>query len=130
MNSDQRRVALQVGLFLLTLISTTLAGAEWTNSKSIYMKGYTWSDFLSGFQYSIPFLGILTVHELGHYLMAKYHKVKVTLPYYLPLPPFPLSIGTMGAVIRLGKVYSKKQNFDIGLAGPLAGFVAALVVLF
>jgi membrane-associated protease RseP (regulator of RpoE activity) len=131
MNSDQRRVALQIVLFLLTLISTTLAGAEWTNSKSIYMKGYTWSDFFSGFHYSIPFLGILTVHELGHYFMAKYHKVNATLPYYLPLPPFPFSIGTMGAVIRLrSKVYSKKQNFDIGLAGPLAGFVAALVVLF
>ena len=131
MNSDQRRVALQIGLFLLTLICTTFAGSEWTHSRSIYMKDYTWSDFLSGFQFSISFLGILTVHEFGHYFMAKYHKVKVTLPYYIPMPPFLFSIGTMGAVIRLrSKVYSKKQNFDIGLAGPLAGFVAALVVLF
>ncbi|HMG92568.1 MAG TPA: site-2 protease family protein [Chryseolinea sp.] len=130
MNSDQRRVALQIVLLLLTLICTTIAGAEWTNGKSIYMKDYTWSDFFSGFHFSIPFLAILTVHELGHYFMAKYHKVKVTLPYYIPMPPFPFSIGTMGAVIRMGKVYSKKQNFDIGLAGPLAGFMAALVVLF
>jgi len=53
------------------------------------------------------------------------------LPYYLPMPPLPFSIGTMGALIRLReKVYSKKQNFDIGFAGPLAGFVAALIILF
>ena len=131
MNSDLRRVIFQIILFLLTLTSTTLAGAEWTYSKSIYLEGYSWSDFLSGLEFSIPFLLILTVHEFGHYFTAKYHNVDVTLPYYLPLPPFPFSIGTMGAVIRLkSRVYSKKQNFDIGLAGPLAGFVMALMVLY
>ena len=95
------------------------------------MPDYTWDDFYSGFHFSIPFLLILTVHEFGHFFMAKYHKVKATLPYYIPMPPFQFSIGTMGAVIRLkSKVHSKRQNFDIGLAGPLAGFVMALVVLF
>jgi membrane-associated protease RseP (regulator of RpoE activity) len=131
MSSDLRRVILQLILFLLTLISTTLAGAEWTYGRSVYMEDFGWNDFVSGFEFSIPFLLILTVHEFGHYFMARYHKVKVTLPYYIPLPPFPFSIGTMGAVIRLrSRVYSKKQNFDIGLAGPLAGFVTALIVLF
>ena len=131
MNSDQKRVLLQLGLFIITFITTTLAGAEWTYGRSVFVKNYSWSDFLSGLEYSIPFLLILTVHEFGHYFAARYHKVKVTFPYYLPMPPLPFSIGTMGALIRLReKVYSKKQNFDIGFAGPLAGFVAALVILF
>lgn len=129
--SERRRVLLQIGLFVITFITTTIAGAEWTYGKSIYAPTYTWSDFLSGLEFSIPFLLILTVHEFGHYFMARYHKIKVSLPYYLPMPPLPYSIGTMGAVIRLKeKVYSKKQNFDIGLAGPLAGFITALVILF
>jgi len=131
MNSDQKRVFLQLGLFIITFVTTTLAGAEWTYGRSIFAENYSWSDFLSGLEYSIPFLLILTVHEFGHYFAARYHKVKVTLPYYLPMPPLPFSIGTMGALIRLReKVYSKKQNFDIGFAGPLAGFFAALVILF
>lgn len=131
MNSDQKRVLLQLGLFITTFITTTIAGAEWAYGRSVYMPDYSWSDFFSGLQFSVPFLLILTVHEFGHYFVAKYHKIKVTLPYYLPMPPLQFSIGTMGAVIRLReKVFSKKQNFDIGLAGPLAGFVTALAVLF
>ena len=131
MSSDRRRVIIQIILFLLTIACTTLAGSSWTYSRLLGFTEYTWKDFLSGMEYSIPFLLILTVHELGHYFTARYHKVKVTLPYYIPLPPFPYSFGTLGAVIRLkSKVYSKKQNFDIGIAGPLAGFVMALIVLF
>jgi len=101
MNSDQKRVLLQLGLFIITFITTTLAGAEWTYGRSVFVKNYSWSDFLSGLEYSIPFLLILTVHEFGHYFAARYHKVKVTFPYYLPMPPLPFSIGTMGALIRL-----------------------------
>lgn len=131
MSSDQKRVLLQLALFITTFITTTIAGAEWTYGRSVFMPDYSWSDFFSGLQFSVPFLLILTVHEFGHYFAAKYHKIKVTLPYYLPMPPLQFSIGTMGAVIRLReKVFSKKQNFDIGLAGPLAGFVMALAVLF
>jgi membrane-associated protease RseP (regulator of RpoE activity) len=131
MTSDQKRVLLQLGLFILTFITTTLAGAEWAYGRSIFAKDYAWSDFVSGLEFSIPFLLILTVHEFGHYFVARYHKLKVTLPYYLPMPPLPFSIGTMGALIRIKeKIYSKKQNFDIGIAGPLAGFAAALIILF
>jgi len=131
MRREQKRIVLQITLFILTLITTTLAGAEWTYSKSIFMAGFTWADFVSGFEFSLPFLGIFTVHEFGHYFTARYHGVKATLPYYIPVPPFPLSIGTFGAVIRLrSKVYSKKQNFDIGISGPLAGFVMTMIILF
>ena len=131
MSSDRKRLILQILLFLLTIVCTTLAGSFWIHSRLIGFTDYTWKDFLGGLEYSIPFLLILTVHEFGHYFMARYHKVKVTLPYYIPFPPLPFSLGTLGAVIRLrSRVYSKKQNFDIGIAGPLAGFVMTLIVLF
>ncbi|MGC3946865.1 MAG: site-2 protease family protein [Chryseolinea sp.] len=130
MTRESRTLLIQAALFITTLITTTLAGAEWTYGKSIFIPGYEWSDFVSGFAFSIPFLLILTTHELGHYFTARYHSVSATLPFYIPIPPLPFSIGTMGALIRLRqKVYSKRQNFDIGISGPLAGFVMALIVL-
>lgn len=86
---------------------------------------------MQGMQFSIPFLLILTVHEFGHYFTALYHKVKSSLPYYIPFPPVLFSIGTMGAVIRLrSKVPSTRKNFDIGVAGPMAGFIVALAILY
>ena len=131
MNREQRRVIIQALLFITTIITTSLAGAEWTYGRSVFMPDYSWEDFQSGLTYSIPFLMFLTVHEFGHYFMAKYHRVSATLPYYIPMPPFPFSIGSMGAVIRFRqKVHSKMQIFDIGIAGPLAGFAVSLVVLF
>ncbi len=91
---------------------------------------YEWADFLEGLKFSIPFLLFLTVHEFGHYFTAIAHKVKTTLPYYIPLPPFFL-VGTMGAIIRIkGMIWSKKQYFDIGVSGPIAGFVIAFACLF
>jgi membrane-associated protease RseP (regulator of RpoE activity) len=133
MNSDQKRVLLQVGLFIATFITTTIAGAEWAYGRSVLMADYTWQDFVSGLAFSIPFLMFLTFHEFGHYFTARYHKIKVTLPYYLPIPSFllPNPIGTLGAVIRImERIYSKTQNFDIGVSGPLAGFVVGLITLF
>lgn len=130
-NREGVRIGLQGLLFLATFVTTTLAGAEWSFGKSVYVKGFGWEDFMLGLPFSVSFLGILTVHEFGHYFTARYHRVKSSLPYYIPLPPFPLSIGTMGAIIRLRqRVYSNIQNFDIGLAGPLAGFILALGILF
>lgn len=130
MKREHRTLLIQGVLFITTLITTTIAGAEWTYGKSVFAAGYGWSDFASGFSFSVPFLLILTTHELGHYFTARYHSISVTLPYYIPLPP-PLLIGTLGAVIRFReKVYSKRQSFDIGIAGPLAGFAMTLAVLF
>ncbi|HRG78538.1 MAG TPA: site-2 protease family protein [Cyclobacteriaceae bacterium] len=118
-------------LFIVTFITTTLAGAEWTYGKSVLVGGYTWQDFYSGLPYAICFLTILTAHEFGHYFTAIYYKVRTSLPYFIPLPPIPLMLGTLGALIRLRqRVYSTKENFDIGIAGPLAGFVVSLGFLF
>lgn len=90
-------------------------------------------DFWRGLQFSLPFLGVLTVHEFGHYYYSKKYKAKVTLPLYIPawlgFLPLP-SIGTMGAFIRLkSQLKSRTEFFDVGVAGPLAGFVAALLLL-
>ena len=119
-------------LFVTTIITTTLSGAEWIGSGSIfYSEDYSFDDFLSGLYFSIPFLGILTVHEFGHYFTARWYKIKVTLPYYIPFWfQIPL-IGTMGAVIRIKEgIKSRKEFFDVGISGPLAGFVVALGVLY
>lgn len=125
-----RTLLIQGLLFVITLATTTLAGAEWAYGKSLLLPGYQWSDFVSGFAFSIPFLLILTTHEFGHYFTARYHGVDVSLPWYIPLPPLPYFIGTLGALIRIRqKVHSKRENFDIGISGPLAGFIMALLVL-
>ncbi len=129
MNKDQKRVTLQAILFLTTFLTTTLAGSFFMLGKAPLLTEFTWSDFYAGLEYSVPFLLILTVHEFGHYLTARYYKVDVTLPYYIPIPPI-ISFGTMGALIRIkSRIPSNKINFDIGIAGPLAGFVMALIVL-
>lgn len=123
-------------LFLLTLITTTLAGGEWVYGKSILVSGeaaLTWPYFLKSLHFSIPFIGILFVHELGHLFTSIYHKVRCTLPYFIPgwfgFLGSP-SLGTFGAIIRMkGFVNSRKKYFDIGISGPLAGFALALAVL-
>jgi membrane-associated protease RseP (regulator of RpoE activity) len=133
----QKRRLIQIGLAVLTLITTTIAGAEWMYGRPLmyYSDGLTFDEVLSGFYYSIPFLGILTFHEFGHYITARYYNIKVTLPYYIPFwlgfIGVPFLIGTMGAFIRiLEPIKSRKEYFDVGIAGPLAGFVVALMVLY
>lgn len=123
-------------LFVLTLITTTLAGGEWVYGKSVMAEGdsfLTWEYFQKSMAFSIPFVGILLIHELGHFFTSVYHKVKSSLPYFIPAwlgfigAP---SIGTFGAIIRMKThVNSRKKFFDIGVAGPIAGFVIALGVL-
>lgn len=136
MNQRFKTYLLHGGLFLITLITTTLAGAEWMYGRIfIPFEGSQplgWTEFLAGFQFSLPFLAILTVHEFGHYFTAKANRVKVTLPYYIPIWfGIGQSIGTLGAFIRINEfINSRRKYFDIGIAGPLAGFVLALVVLW
>jgi membrane-associated protease RseP (regulator of RpoE activity) len=139
MNKDRKRLLIQLALFVVTLLATTVSGAEWMYSKYVFWvdEAYQmeWSDFVGGFQFSIPFLLILSFHEFGHYFTARYHKIGVTLPYYIPLwlgflPGFP-SFGTMGAMIRItDRIYSLKHYFDVGVSGPLAGFVIAIGVIW
>ncbi|MBN8578998.1 MAG: site-2 protease family protein [Cytophagales bacterium] len=130
MNPKVKTALIHGSLFLVTFITTTMAGAEWTYGKSVLFTEFTWNDFVNGLPYSICFLSILTAHEFGHYFTAIYHRVRTSLPYYIPLPPIPFMFGTLGALIRLReRVKTTTQNFDIGIAGPLAGFVMSLLFL-
>lgn len=131
MNPKLKSYLIHSSLFIVTLVTTTLAGAEWTHGKSVLVPGYSWADFYSGLPYAICFLTILTAHEFGHYFTAVFYKVRTTLPYFIPLPPIPMMFGTLGALIRIKQqVKSTQQHFDIGIAGPLAGFVFALGFLW
>jgi len=130
MNQNTKSYLLHGSLFIVTFITATMAGAEWTYGKSVFMTDYTWADFASGLPYSICFLTILTCHEFGHYFTAIHYRIKTTLPYYIPLPPLPFFLGTLGALIRIKeRIISNKQQFDVGIAGPLAGFVVAIAFL-
>ena len=112
-------------LFVATVFSTLVVGATYsaeTQEQALQI----WR----GWPFSLSLLLILGAHELGHYFAARYHKVPVTLPYFIPLP-FVSFIGTMGAFIRLkGPVKNRRALLDVGVAGPLAGLVFALPILW
>ena len=88
---------------------------------------YIKQSFGGGIAFTVSFLGILLAHEFGHYFVAKHHKTAVSLPYFLP---FPNLLGTLGAVILTKEIpRNKKVLLDIGIAGPLAGFIVTIPVL-
>ncbi|MBK7316709.1 MAG: site-2 protease family protein [Anaerolineales bacterium] len=128
----QDNISTNIILFVLTVLSVMLAGAQ--------PEGPVPDDFMgqllllaksifTGWPFALSLLGILLTHELGHYFMSRYHKTPATLPYFIPLP---LSLlGTMGAaIIMRGIPKNKRVLFDIGVAGPIAGLIVALPVLF
>jgi membrane-associated protease RseP (regulator of RpoE activity) len=121
-------------LFLLTLATTTLVGAghyvAFLRAFRDVEIPFTWELLTRGLPYSLTILGILGAHEMGHYLACRRYQVDATLPYFLPLPP-PFFTGTLGAVIRIREAFpTKNVLFDIGVAGPIAGFVALVPALF
>ena len=86
-------------------------------------------DALGGVAFGATLMAILTCHELGHYIVARRHGVDVSLPYFIPLPPM-ISLGTLGAVIRMSKpIDDRNALFDVGAAGPIAGLVVAIPLL-
>lgn len=118
-----------LALFLVTFVTTLIAGVEWTTGT---MGPYDFPFLAKGLPYSLSVLFILACHEFGHYFASKAHKVDATLPYFIPFPPIPgfFHFGTMGAVIRTRtRIPDNRAMFDIGVAGPIAGFIACLIVL-
>ena len=123
-----RRDWINIALLAATVVTTTLAGALiWLTYVGGQNLGPT--DFIYGAIYfSIPVLTILGLHELAHYFMARRRKIDASLPYFIPLPP-PFLFGTFGAFISIREPFpDKKALFDIGAAGPLAGFAASIPI--
>ncbi|MFW6153427.1 MAG: site-2 protease family protein [Halobacteriota archaeon] len=109
-------------LFVATLFSTLYVGAIWYH---IDLSSDP-TAIMHAWPFALGVMGVLGIHELGHYAMSRYHGVKASLPYFLPVPTI---FGTMGAVIKIsGRIPSRKALFDIGVAGPIAGIVATVVV--
>jgi membrane-associated protease RseP (regulator of RpoE activity) len=111
-------------LFLATVLTTTAQGASYVH------KGESMWPLWDGWVYSVPLLLILLSHEFGHYVAARLHGVPASLPYFIPLPPPIGLLGTMGAVITQEATTDRKKLIDIGAAGPLAGLVVAIPVLW
>lgn len=129
LTSKKKSVLVHITLFVITFFTTIIAGMEWTTGK---MGPYEVNEMMRGLPYALSILFVLTVHEFGHYFAALYHKVKATLPYFIPFPPIPgfFNFGTMGAVIKTKSVIpNNRAMFDIGVAGPIAGFIASTALL-
>jgi membrane-associated protease RseP (regulator of RpoE activity) len=135
------RLWLHILLFALTLLTTTVMGARMQYNfdhslpffdveRDLAVILESWrhpAALLSGLPFSLTLLTILMAHEMGHYLTCVYYGIDASLPFFLPAPTL---TGTLGAFIRIrSQIYSKKVLFDIGIAGPIAGFIFLLPAL-
>jgi Peptidase family M50 len=136
---------LHILLLVVTIFTTLVVGARmqfnFDHNLPNFTAGNEWMPFfpiewifaapsrlLLGIPFSATLLFILLAHEMGHYLFCRYYGVRATLPFFIPAPTL---IGTLGAVIRIkSPIRSRAALFDIGIAGPIAGFVVAVVTLF
>jgi len=124
---------INVGLFALTIVSAFYAGALYSYdgpvpADPIQQLLLPLLEIYNGWPFAVSMLGILLAHEFGHYIAARLNKAPATLPYFIPMPFSPF--GTLGAVIAMkAPVRNRRVLLDIGVAGPLAGFVVAIPVL-
>ena len=119
-----------LALFLATAVTTTMAGACHYDSFASDFGALSEGPLVPwrGLWYSVTILAILGAHEFGHYYACRYYRVDASLPYFLPAP---LITGTLGAVISIRQqIPTKRMLFDIGVAGPIAGFAVAVPALF
>ncbi len=130
----QEKWGRHVALFSLTLLTTTFVGVSYAqNFRSstppagpLGTVGFL-SLLATGLVYSVPLMAILFAHEMGHYLYCRHYGVDASPPYFIP---FPFVLGTFGAFIRIREPFrSKRELFDMGVAGPIAGFVVTIPVL-
>jgi membrane-associated protease RseP (regulator of RpoE activity) len=121
-----RRRVLPLVLFVLTCLSTFFTGTVWSGHAELFGSAET-AAWLDGLKYMLAVMGILLAHEMGHFVQALRHHVPASLPYFIPMPFSP--VGTMGAVIGMqGSKADRRELFDIGISGPLAGLVVALPI--
>ncbi len=126
---------LPAGLFLVTVFTTLWAGAYQDHPDRFHPFLGAWrmlterpGELVNGLPFALTLLAILVMHELAHYVASRIHRVPASLPLFIP--GLPVLVGTFGAIIRIrGPILERKALFDIGLSGPLAGFVVALGAL-
>jgi membrane-associated protease RseP (regulator of RpoE activity) len=122
----QRGPGLHVALFAATFVTAAMANAL-LQGVDVFSQP---ARLLAGFPYAIALMSILLLHECGHYLLARIHRVEATLPFFIPAPPIIFFIGTLGAFIRMRTMpRDRRALFDIGAAGPWAGMMVAVPVL-
>src|SRR5215208_4651202 len=128
------RIWINVVLFILTILSVMLTGTDIPATAMPANGSFPWlyafQHIFSGWPFALSMLGILFTHEMGHYIACRYYKVPATLPYFIPAP-FISPLGTLGAFIMMrGIPKNKRVLFDVGVAGPLAGLIVTVPVLF
>lgn len=123
MEPTKTRLALPAILVSVTFFTTFLAGSIWVRGSV----PSSLAELSAGWVFSVPLMSILLAHEFGHFFAGMYHRVDVSLPYFIPVPLMP---GTMGAIIRIReRIRSRNALLDIGAAGPLAGMAVAIPIL-
>lgn len=137
---QRKSLAIAILLFVLTLISTLAVGAQYASSYAAWRSPdfnelfSTYANLilhpallLSGVPFAFTLIGILLAHELGHFFACRYYGISASYPYFLPAPTL---IGTLGAFIRIrSPIYNRRALFDVGLAGPVVGFLFAVPAL-
>jgi membrane-associated protease RseP (regulator of RpoE activity) len=128
------RIYVNIILFIITLLSVMLTGENvppnLMPSNGILSISDRLRYILTGWPFALSMMGILFAHEMGHYIMCRYYKIPATLPFFLPAPLLS-PLGTLGAFIMMrGIPKNKRLLFDVGVAGPIAGLVIAIPVLF
>lgn len=122
---DAKAILKHTALFIATFVCVSYVGIIWVG-QSAGVESYT-EMWPQGVLFAVLLLGFLATHEFGHYFAAVYHKIKVSLPYFIPIP---IGIGTMGAVISIReRIKTTTKLFDVGISGPIAGFIVSLIIL-
>jgi membrane-associated protease RseP (regulator of RpoE activity) len=127
-NAAKRRhpYRIHIILFLLTIFTTLIAGALQEGAKLLEEP----SSIIKGLPFSFTLIAILLAHEFAHYFASRRHGMIASLPYFIPGPPIPPMIGTFGAIIKTNPpIRDKKALLDIGVSGPLAGFIVSVIAI-
>ncbi|HSE97229.1 MAG TPA: site-2 protease family protein, partial [Blastocatellia bacterium] len=143
---SKRRIIFHVFLLIVTAVCTTLTGASWLMLSPDTLSGLlfgpitafvnetaagNYDPLIKGLIFTFTLLTILGAHELGHYFACRYYGIRATLPFFIPAPPAITPFGTFGAVIKIKEpIRTRRALFDIGIAGPLAGFIFAIPASF
>ncbi len=120
--------SLLITLFFLTFLTTTIAGYYF--SSGLVQEGYMKNIWLGAFSFSLGLLLVLGSHELGHKIISTKNNVPANGPYFIPVPPFILPLGTLGAIIKIrSPMPDKNSQVQLGVAGPITGFFFSVIVL-